>query len=367
MKKNSIILLFLVIAQQLSAQLKVLNNGYVGAGTLSPISNFQVGNQISKLSIGSCYSAAIGYGNSYIGFNLSRTSSGTWTAETDGANNGGAAIFGDIGGSLLFTRVAIVNGSQNQTGIPDAQIAGNVTMKICPTGQIVMGGITPLSSYKLTVYGSAYASGGSWVASDVRYKQNIKPIDDALNKVLKLNGKSYKYKTNEFKEKDFSTKLTLGFIAQELKEILPEAVDQDKDGYFSINYDEVIPLLVEAIKEQHKIVQQLNEKVKTFESKNGIHPASDMAANSVEAKLYQNNPNPFMQSTEIKCIIPDESKNAEILIFDMAGKPIKQITITGKGEVTTLIQAFELKPGMYIYSLIVDNKEIDTKRMILSN
>ena len=60
---------------------------------------------------------------------------------------------------------------------------------------------------------------------------DIKAIDGALNKVLKLNGKSYEFKTDEFKSRNFNKGTNFGFISQELNEILPEAVNIDSNGY----------------------------------------------------------------------------------------------------------------------------------------
>lgn len=81
--------------------------------------------------------------------------------------------------------------------------------------------------------------------------------------------------------------------------------------------------------------------------------------------LYQNNPNPFSEKTVIKFEINEKFESAFILVFDMQGglKMTKPINIEGKGQIN--INEHELISGMYLYTLVVDNKEIDTKRMIL--
>lgn len=97
-------------------------------------------------------------------------------------------------------------------------------------------------------------------------------------------------------------------------------------------------------------------------------PAATNIGNNTENEtsvLYQNNPNPYTQRTTIKFRIPQNCNNAYIYIYDMRGVMLKQIEISAElGYVT--IESSELAPGMYIYSLIVNNKEVDTKRMILS-
>lgn len=82
--------------------------------------------------------------------------------------------------------------------------------------------------------------------------------------------------------------------------------------------------------------------------------------------LYQNQPNPFSKSTEIKCFISENVKQASILILDMKGILKKQITIKNKGESSTIINANEFQSGTYIYKLVIDGKEIDSKKMILT-
>lgn len=239
-------------------------------------------------------------------------------------------------------------------------------MIVKANGQVSIGG-NPNTNYKFTIYGDAFASNGTWVASDKRYKMNIKRIDGALGKVLKMNGKSYNYNREEFKNLNFNEGTTLGFIAQELKEVLPEAVKEDNNGYYSINYEQVIPILVEAIKDQQGQIERLQNCCDQSFNFN-IKPSTTNNGNNIEvAKLEQNNPNPFSEITEIKCYIPKNSVSAAIYIYDIQGKQIKKIQINNRGEVNATLLGSELKAGMYLYTLIIDSKEIDTKKMILTN
>ncbi len=86
----------------------------------------------------------------------------------------------------------------------------------------------------------------------------------------------------------------------------------------------------------------------------------------VTATLYQNVPNPFNQSTEIKFYIPENSRNAQLCIYNLQGVQIKQVMIREHGESSYLLSASELTAGIYLYALIVDGKEVDIKRMILT-
>ena len=88
---------------------------------------------------------------------------------------------------------------------------------------------------------------------------------------------------------------------------------------------------------------------------------------SVEIKLYQNIPNPFTIGTEIKFFVPETVKQASLMIYDLNGREIRKIEINERNESSVKINGKELAAGMYIYSLIVDNTEIDSKRMILTS
>ncbi|MBO5632753.1 MAG: T9SS type A sorting domain-containing protein, partial [Aeriscardovia sp.] len=83
------------------------------------------------------------------------------------------------------------------------------------------------------------------------------------------------------------------------------------------------------------------------------------------ASLMQNTPNPFSERTVIRFTLPENAQNAYIYIFDMQGKMQKQIPVNASMQSVT-VNGYELSAGMYIYSLVVNGKEVDTKRMILS-
>ena len=101
-------------------------------------------------------------------------------------------------------------------------------------------------------------------SSDARFKTNFLPIESSLQKVLQLRGVTFDWKTKEFPERAFPEKRSLGFIAQEVEQVIPEVVqtENNSQGYKSVQYDKVVALLVEAIKEQQKQIEQLQQKVK---------------------------------------------------------------------------------------------------------
>ena len=91
--------------------------------------------------------------------------------------------------------------------------------------------------------------------SDERLKDNITPIEDPLAKVISISGNTF-----DWNDKSEKSGHDVGLIAQEIQEILPEAVIQRGNGYLAVDYHKVIPLLVEAIKELSDRVQKLEDK-----------------------------------------------------------------------------------------------------------
>lgn len=131
-------------------------------------------------------------------------------------------------------------------------------------GNIGIGTTSP--SYKVDVAGTI-ASNGSPLTSDIRFKKNIEPIADALTKILKMNGMSFEWKTEEYIDKGFEKGRHFGVIAQDVERILPEIVNSRQDGSKNVAYTEIIPILIEAIKEQNKQIEQLKSKVEELQSR----------------------------------------------------------------------------------------------------
>lgn len=114
----------------------------------------------------------------------------------------------------------------------------------------------------LNVTGEIIATGDvtAYSTSDERLKTKLEPIDDALIKLQKLNG--YTFNWNELAEnKDVSVRQA-GVMAQDVEMVLPEAVIDRENGYKAVKYEQLIPLLIEALKEQQQQIDDLKEKIK---------------------------------------------------------------------------------------------------------
>ena len=127
-----------------------------------------------------------------------------------------------------------------------------------------INGSTAPSTYELYVSGDIFATGNITAFSDRRKKENIKTIENALDKVLQLRGVTYnKIQTEKEKEiKDLKGRSEIGLIAQEVLEIVPEVVSyaDDVDEY-GVNYSNLVGLLVEGMKDQNKIINSQQEQI----------------------------------------------------------------------------------------------------------
>ena len=113
-------------------------------------------------------------------------------------------------------------------------------------------GANPSNAFMVKYDGSATLAGDLTVNSDARLKSNIISLGSTLAKLMQIDGKSYTMKSNEKENK-------IGLLAQEILEVFPELVKEgdDKNGTMSVNYQGLIPVLINAIKEQQTQIDEL--------------------------------------------------------------------------------------------------------------
>jgi hypothetical protein len=114
------------------------------------------------------------------------------------------------------------------------------------------------SVVKFTTSGGITATGDITAFSDARVKENIKTIENAIDKVLALRGVSYTRKDSDDK------KTKIGVIAQETLPIMPEVVSQDHEGMYSVAYGNLSGLFIEAFKEQQKQIEELKTIINAY-------------------------------------------------------------------------------------------------------
>lgn len=239
------------------------------------------------------------------------------------------------------------------------------------------------------IYVSFYhpMSGWNWVkaasystVSDSTLKTNITPIENASEILNSINTYSYTMKRDE-------NEVGYGVLAQELENILPALVDSAQ-GVRGVNYIGLIPFLISGFQEKDKALNDLQNEIVQIKAENDwLREQVEMLlatmngeknSNNLKSQhstndnmggcpvLYQNNPNPFSQETRIHYFLPETSNNASLIIYNLQGQELANYSLTQKGEQDCIIQGSELMAGMYVYTLIVDNQIVDSKRMILT-
>lgn len=160
----------------------------------------------------------------------------------------------------------------------------------------------------------------------------------------------------------------------QLKKVFPELVYEDNYGNVSINYVEMVPLLLQYTNELSAEVKELRTALaeytedKTLTETNKRTETTATAISDTDTDILaldQNEPNPFSETTTIGVTVPETVKSAYIF-YDMSGKEVKRMEIAARGKTNVSIAGEDLTSGMYLYSLIADGKVISTKRMILA-
>ncbi len=250
----------------------------------------------------------------------------------------------------------------------------------------------------------AYAR--AFTFSDGRLKSNIQPISHALENLKKLRTATYDFKTKEYPELSLPSGKQIGFIADNVESVFPELVkdatsaqitDKNRNvvsksvSFKAVNYTGLIPVVVEAINEQQKNMEakdvMIDQQQKQIEKQQQQIDALTKAMLNFEtalsqccttsssktskpgemdqARLEQNQPNPFNTASKIKFYVPSAFRSAQLIITDLSGKQLQSYPINqaGYGEVTILPN--QLTAGSYIYSLIIDGAKMQTRTMEL--
>lgn len=243
--------------------------------------------------------------------------------------------------------------------------------------------------------------------SDKTLKTNIENISNASQIVAKLIGKTYQW-TNEFqKETGIDNGKHYGFLAQDLAEVLPDVVMKDVNGRYGVEYQAIIPILVEAIKEQQTQIDALKSgktsslKIYTNEDSELLKKENETLknkVNSLESKfdllektlmnicesgcaglenitpkesqeidiLYQSIPNPTDDIAMINYYLAKNYQDAFIQISDLNGRIIEKITLNPKhGNGSIKVSLGKYAAQNYMYYLIIEEKIVDSKKMTI--
>lgn len=261
------------------------------------------------------------------------------------------------------------------------------------------------TSYAGYFTGNVFVNGttsgvGYLVASDQKFKKDIVTVKNGLEIIKNINATKYNYDKESFKMMNFPETSQYGFIAQNLEKYAPELVAEqtmaaqyDREGnktsdevnFKAVNYIQMIPLLTSAVQELDKNAtdkskaleaeladlkskyNQLNDLINDL-CNNGCDIFKTPTTGSIKpaSLLFQNVPNPFTKSTVINYSIAEGAQKAEMLLSDMNGQPLQKISLELTKQGTVSIPSDNLTVGTFTYSLIVDGKLIDTKKMMLT-
>ncbi|MBQ6063612.1 MAG: tail fiber domain-containing protein, partial [Prevotella sp.] len=276
--------------------------------------------------------------------------------------------FGVVGSYEGYGGAGVYGSIYNNTPVSDGRYAGFFAGNVKVTG---------------TLNGVVISS------SDLRLKQDVRELGETdggtLDKLDMLSPVSYKYDASKMEpakevvEGDLDKgkasrawtnpvyeKTHFGLVAQELQEVYPDLVYENDNGYLSVNYTELIPILIQSIKELNAKVEQLSSPSTRKAKTTGTAETTDIESSIADvAGMDQNVPNPFSGETDIPIYLPETVKMATLYIYDLSGKQVEQHAIDGRGDTTMTIHADKMDAGMYIYSLIADGKVVATKRMIV--
>lgn len=252
------------------AQLKIISNNNVGIGTDTPAEKLHIngsvrGNQSGALRISS------GFGYMDVG-----------------AKNTSFTHFATDNQRFHFNKIVLLGtGQLSSYSTYDLQLCtGHATVYpriiISAANGNVGIGRSPHTTAKLDVAGDIAINGTVVLTSDIRFKENIKPMNASFNRLDLLQPITFNYTKDLNKapvvagdsvnvdtgwqevEEAFTKKVRYGFSAQDLQKVYPDLVTEDADGHLSVDYMGLIPVLVQAMKEQQVKIAELEKKINSL-------------------------------------------------------------------------------------------------------
>lgn len=368
-------------AMNASAQLTVYHNGNVNIGSEQPTSNV-------SLSVGNvaysdtAYHVSLGLHNPASGcYNIggegvvySPTMRNTGRAFglrgvagncTSGYNFGvlgalqgsqaGAAIFGTTSGKTLGLRVdgryaGYFDGNVKVTGSLQGNVvnSADVYAKNTQTLRPINSALDGIASANPFMYRVNIQAPGPGIGSvpDSALTGTVAPISDP---VFPFGKSCYALDVNA------------------VKQSFPALIIEDAQGNEYVNYTQLVPILVQAIKELKTELDDLKEAVASSGTRK-VNAATNIATNTLDegrGSISQNTPNPFTGQSTVRVSVPDDASDAYVDILTLNGASVKRIPVSnGLSEVS--LSSFDFASGTYLYTLVVNGKVSETRRMIVN-
>ena len=302
------------------------------------------------------------FGGKYIGYYTPTNFAGVYGSET--GMDPSFSNFSGLYAGYFYGKVRVTNGiyatllSPSACASPSGQ---NGTTILSDRGESVTDKLSQVQTLQFLRYDPTEETGTRKSIPTDSEIDNMSPRE--LDSLVKAIG--------AIEPERYLSAVQYGLDADQLKAVYPELVYEDANGNVSINYVEMVPLLVQSIKE---LKAELAELVGTRRGASasgkqiaGTTAIEDLVSDIDMVRMDQNKPNPFSESTVITLNIPSNTQSASILIYDMSGKQIQSLPVAERGETNITVYAADLTAGMYIYTLVVDGRVAVTRRMIVSN
>lgn len=257
-------------------------------------------------------------------------------------------------------------------------------------GNLGIGTTAPARQLHLSTNSAGKPGNSEWdVVSDENYKTNIEPFEDGLSVIRQINPISYRY-TGELglpSDEDF-----IGVTAQQMQDIAPYTVGTielaDVDGsvhqLLSYNGAALKYVIINALKELEERNDSLHERTQWLENqltelmgvvysccsiepqqrRTEIEQTTQHEKKGLGFVLDQNDPNPFSSSTDITYSIPKSTSKASLVVFDSKGRTVNKYDLTERGSGFLTVYGSGLESGIYFYSLVLDGRVAETKRMV---
>lgn len=239
-------------------------------------------------------------------------------------------------------------------------------------------------------------SNGTYITSDSQFKTNVQPLSPMTDILNALNPVSYNYfQSGNASQMNFENTPQIGFIAQEVQQLLPQLIRSsthpekvDSAGnviypsfnYETMNYTGLIPAIIKGFQEQHERINQvieqnnfLNQQVLNLQNQlNELNNCLNLelpglcstetneqiqygySSNTAKTYSMRCSPNPFNEKTQIKLYIPSDVKTAQLKVYGMNGSLLKEFSLNERAETEVILMKEELSKGKYLCVLYTD-------------
>lgn len=369
-------------AMNASAQLTVYHNGNVNIGSEQPTSNvsLSVGNVAYR---DTAYHVSLGLHNPASGcYNIG----GEGVAYSPTMRNTGRAfglrgVAGNCTSGYNFGVLGALQGSQE-----GAAIFGTTSGKTL--GLSVDGRYAGYFDGNVKITGSLQGDVVNSADVNAKNTQALRPINSALDGIASANPFMYIVRTQvpdigAGMAPDSTTqtgtvaptsdpvvpfgKSYYALDVNAVKQSFPALIIKDAKGNEYVNYTQLVPILVQAIKELKTELDDLKEAVASSGTRK-VNAATNIATNTLDegwGSISQNTPNPFTGQSTVRVSVPDDASDAYVDILTLNGASVKRIPVSnGLSEVS--LSSFDFAPGTYLYTLVVNGKVSETRRMIVN-